>query len=307
MESGSNTIQKALFQHLSNVPELAGIAIVDSVKCPDLPRVRMGPFAEGAVDLTTHRNHARLSFDLHVFTREPGSSENNAILAVIKTALRNWAPQFSWMRCADTRYSQQRTMRDAADADLCHGLISFDALIEYHTDDHLLIADSTIFAEWRLFDPQTMNTAIDGSGDIPGEGDAVGRFIDDVNSAVLSVTPDDNARPTYHSADGGSVLFDLETTNVEVATPTEWRNVWVAVCSNDGLEAYKTTLPGGTFSVFASERTYGANINFIGIYDGRLDRAPVSYRISNVLKEAGIIVWDDFVRWDDDDVWRETA
>lgn len=131
MNSPSNELQRALYAHLASQPSLNGVPIIDSATLPDLPAIRFGRFTEVADDLTMQRHHVRVAFDFHIFIREPGSSSTKITMAKINTAIRGWTPDLDGMACVDLRYNRQQTMRDADDASICHGVISFNALIEH--------------------------------------------------------------------------------------------------------------------------------------------------------------------------------
>lgn len=128
-------IQKSLFTALSGDSTLTALIpadhIVDAIDLPDLPALRIGDIVEGASGLTLYDDHMRLVVTLHAFTRETGKLENATILKRIRdVTLNDWKPTLAGFALNDFRFDSVRFMRDGADPAICHGVLSFDALVE---------------------------------------------------------------------------------------------------------------------------------------------------------------------------------
>lgn len=127
--------QKAVFAQLSLDATLTALipatSIVDAADHDGMPVLRIGDITEGNADLTYDQSYTTLIANFHCFTKETGKIANAEIMKRVRTLMESgFNPTMTGFNMCGLRFDTVRFMRDADDSDICHGVLSYDILME---------------------------------------------------------------------------------------------------------------------------------------------------------------------------------
>ena len=126
--------QKALRARLVASPGVTALvpaeAIIDRNKRPaPVPSIIIGEAQEIDEGATIARRRVRVVHTAHVWTRETGLVEVNAIMGAMRAALAERLVLDAGFHCADSHVASARAMRDP-DGETGHGVVTIEVMVQ---------------------------------------------------------------------------------------------------------------------------------------------------------------------------------